>query len=202
MWSSVRIHKSIHTEITIMYCFSMISAIVILRLSVFRLIMRNRMIAPLPYKSATHAVIPVDHLEIIFEISGAISHTVTVFNQQKWFASVLFQIFLNLGKCRIHAAVQIQILIIIGHIIVSVSCTLVLGNTGWIILLRPCKCLFKIAAICTFISHRPHHDTETVLISLYHPLHPVKNSRLPFRIVCNLLIPLFEPVVVSILFAI
>ena len=96
MRGSVRIHKTIHTEITIMYRLSMISAIVILRLSVFRLIMRNCMVAPFPYKSTAHAVITVDHLEIIFKISGTISHAVAVFNQQKWFASVLFQIFLDL----------------------------------------------------------------------------------------------------------
>ena len=105
MWCTIRVHQSIHTEISIMDCLAVIAAIIIFRLSIFRLSVRNRMIAPLPDESATHPRIFLDYLEIILQIAGAVSHAMTIFYKQKWLAAVLLQILFDLGKCRIHPAV-------------------------------------------------------------------------------------------------
>ena len=105
MYPSVRIYQTIHTEVAVMDYFAMIAAIGIDRLAVFGYTMGDCMIAPLPYETTAHLILCLYHLEIIFKISGTISHTVAVFHQKEWFAAILFQIFLYLSKCRIHTAV-------------------------------------------------------------------------------------------------
>ena len=83
----------------------MITAIIIHGLSICRFAMRDGMITPFPDKTTTHPVILLDHLKILFEVTRSISHTMAVFYQQKWLASIFFQIFRNLFQCRIHTAV-------------------------------------------------------------------------------------------------
>ena len=96
MRCTIRIDQPVHTEIAIMNGFSMIPSIIISGLSIFCRSMCDRMITPLPDKPATHPIILMDHLKIIFKISRSVSHAVTVFHQQKWFTSVIFQIILYL----------------------------------------------------------------------------------------------------------
>ena len=131
----------------------MISSVGIDCLSILSSAMSNRMVTPFPDKAAAHFIIILYHLEVIFKISRAISHAVAIFYQKEWFASVLVQIFLNLGKCRVHTAVHIQVAVIICFIIITVSCTLILCDTVRIKFLCPSKCFFKVATISTFISH-------------------------------------------------
>ena len=109
MWCTIRVHQSIHTEISIMDCLAVIAAIIIFRLSIFRLSVRNRMIAPLPDESATHPCILLDYLEIILQIAGPVPHAMAIFHKQKRFAAILLEILFDLGKCRVHPAVQIKI---------------------------------------------------------------------------------------------
>ena len=182
--------------------FAMIPAIGIDRLAIFGYTMGYCMIAPLPYETTAHLILCLYHLEIIFKISGTISHTVAVFHQKEWFAAILFQIFLYLSKCRIHTAVYVKIPVIIGYIVIAVSGTLILRDTFRIKSLCPCQCLLKVAAISAFISHRPHHDTKPVLVTLHHQLHTVNNRSFPYRIICYLLIPTLKAVVIRILFSI
>ena len=96
MRCTIRIDQPVHTEIAIMNGFSMIPSIIISGLSIFCRSMCDRMITPLPDKPATHPVILMNHLKIIFKISRSVSHAVAVFYQQKRFASVIFQIILYL----------------------------------------------------------------------------------------------------------
>jgi len=96
MRCTIRIDKSVHTEIAIMNGFSMIPTVIISGLSIFCRSMCDCMITPLPYKTSTHTVILMNHLKIIFKISWSISHTVAVFHQQKRFASIIFQIIFYL----------------------------------------------------------------------------------------------------------
>ena len=137
VYSSVRIYQSIHTEIAVMDLFSMISSISIDCLSILGSTMSNCMVTPFPDKTTTHFIVVLNHLEIIFKISRSISHAVAVLDQKEWLASVLVQIFLNFGKCRVHPAVHIQIAVIICFIIITVSCTLILCDAVWIIILCP-----------------------------------------------------------------
>ena len=109
VWCTIRVHQSIHTEISIMDCLAVIAAIIIFRLSIFRQSMCNRMIAPLPDESATHPRILLDYLEIILQIAGTVPHAMAIFHKQKRFAAILLEILFDLGKCRVHPAVQIQI---------------------------------------------------------------------------------------------
>ena len=199
MRCTIRINQPVHTEIAIMNGFSMIPSIIISGLSIFCRSMCDRMITPFPDKPATHPVILMNHLKIIFKISRSVSHTMAVFYQQKRFASVIFQIILYLLQWRIHPAVKIQIVIIIGNIIITVSCTFVLRDPVRIKLLCPCKRLFKITSIRAFISHRPHYNAWTVFVSLYHKLDTVHNCLFPCRIICNLFIPMVKTVLVCIL---
>ena len=199
MRCTIRIDQPVHTEIAIMNGFSMIPSIIISGLSIFCRSMCDRMITPFPDKPATHPVILMNHLKIIFKISRSVSHTMAVFYQQKRFASVIFQIILYLLQWRIHPAVNIQIVIIIGNIIITVSCTFVLRDPVRIKLLCPCKRLFKITSIRAFISHRPHYNAWTVFVSLYHKLDTVHNCLFPCRIICNLFIPMVKTVLVCVL---
>ena len=178
--------------------FSMISSVGIDFLSILSSAMSNRMITPLPNKTTTHFIVVLNQLEIIFKIARPISHAVAVLYQKEWFASVLVQIFLNLGKCRVHTTIHIQVAVIICFIIITISCTLILCDTIRIKFLCPSKCFFKVAAISTFISHRPHDNTKTVFITFYHEFHTVNNGCFPCRIICNLFIPSFEPVIVCV----
>ena len=112
--------------------FAMITSVSVDCLSILSSPMSNRMVTPFPNKAAAHFIVILDHLEIIFKISRTISHTVTVLYQKEWFASILVQIFLNLRKSWIHTAVHIQIAVIICFIVITISCTLILGDTVWI----------------------------------------------------------------------
>ena len=156
------------------------------------------MVTPFPNKTTTHFIVVLNHLEIIFKIPRSISHAVAILYQKEWFASVLIQIFLNLGKCRVHTTVHIQVAIIICFIIITVSCTLILCDTIRIKFLCPSKCFFKVTAISTFISHRPHDDTKTVLVTFHHEFYTINDSCFPCRIICNLFVPSFEPVIVCV----
>ena len=198
MRCTIRIDKSVHTEIAIMNGFSMIPTVIISGLSIFCRSMCDCMITPLPYKTSTHTVILMNHLKIIFKISWSISHTVAVFHQQKRFASIIFQIIFYLLQWWIHPAVKIQIVIIICNIIITVSCTFVLCDPIRIKILCPSKCLFKIASICTFISHRPHYNAGTVFVPLYHKPDTIHNCLFPCRIICNLFIPTTKTVLVCV----
>ena len=153
VYCSVRIYQSIYTEIAIMNFFAMVAPISIYSLSILGNAMSNRMVTPFPDKAAAHFIIILNHLEVIFKISRTVSHTVTVLYQEEGFASILIQIFLNFGKCRVHPAVNIQVAVIIYFIIITVSCTLILCDAVWIKILCPFQCFFKVAAISTLISH-------------------------------------------------
>ena len=103
--SAIRVNQSVDTKVTIVNRFVMITAIIIHGLSICRFAMRDGMITPFPDKAATHPVVLLNHLKILFKITRPISHTMAVFYQQKWLASIFFQIFRNLFQCRIHTAV-------------------------------------------------------------------------------------------------
>ena len=180
----------------------MVSSVSIDCLSILSSAMSNRMVTPLPDKSTTHFIVILNHLEIIFKISRSVSHAVTVLYQKERFASIFIQIFLNFGKRWVHPAVHIQIAVIICFIIITVSCTLILCDAVWIKFLCPSKCFFKVAAISTFISHRPHDDTKTVFVTFHHEFYTINDCLFPYRIICNLLIPSFEPIVIGVFFSV
>ena len=72
-------------------------------------------------------------------------------------------------------------------------------QSGRIKFLHPFQRLFKTAAVCAFISHRPNNHTGTVFISLYTFLNTVHNCRFPLWIICNRLIPMPEFILIAVI---
>ena len=194
MGSPIRIDQTVHTEITVMYGLAKIPSIEIRGSSVYRLAHTDSVIAPFPHKSSAHPVVIVDQLKIVFQIPGTVAHRVAILNQKKRLTSILFKILLNLGNIWIHSTVQIQVGIIIGHIIISVSCAFIVGDSPWIKVFGPSQSLLKIASVCAFIAHGPHKNTGPVPVPYHHALHPIQNGLLPRRIVGNGFIPSLKPV--------
>ena len=202
MRGTIRVYQTIHTEIAIMDLLPMIPAVIINGLSILCFSMCNGVIAPLPDKAAAHPVKFLDYLEVILKIPGSVSHAVAILYQQERFTGIFLQVFPNLIQGRIHAAIQVNVPIFIGFPTFPVSGTLILCQAARIKYFCPCKCLFKVTAIRTFISHRPHHDRRAVLIPLHHQLHAIYNGSFPHRIIRDLFIPAVKPVLVGIHFPI
>ena len=123
----------------------------------------------------------------------------TVLHQQKRLLFPPVQILPDFRQCRIHPTVQIQILIAISLLIITISRTLILCDPVRIECLCPCQSLLKITTICALIAHGPDYNTEPVLISFYHLLYPVKDRSLPCRIICDCFIPALKPILFRIL---
>ena len=143
------------------------------------------MIAPLPDEAAAGSVMLLHRLEIILQISGAVSHGMAVFAHHVGFCAVLIKILMQAFKRRIHTAVGIQGAVIIlpssGH----VPRTLIMCETIRIKFLCPLERRLKGAAIGTLISHGPHNHTGAVLIPLHTALGSVHRSLRKFRVVRN-----------------
>ena len=104
MWCSVRINQSIHTEVSIVNFFAMISSIIIDSLAIFSLAFVNSMITPLPYETSTKTVVLLDQFKVILQVSRSISHGVAIFYQKKRFIRILFHVFINLRKSWVHSS--------------------------------------------------------------------------------------------------
>ena len=105
--SAVRIHQPVHAEISVVDLLAVISAVEISFAVPLSGI--HCMVAPLPHETAAHPVIAVDDLEIILQVSGAVSHGMGIFHQQKRFAPVFFKVLLDFLEGGIHSAVQVKI---------------------------------------------------------------------------------------------
>ena len=71
---TVRVYQSVHAKIAIMRILSVISAIPIHGLSVFRLALVNRVVAPLPDKASADAIVLLNQLKVVLVITCSISH--------------------------------------------------------------------------------------------------------------------------------
>ena len=107
--SAVRIHQPVHAEISVVDLLSVIPAVEISFVVPVSVSGIHRMVAPLPHETAAHPVIAVDDLEIILQVSGAVSHGMGIFHQQKRFAPVFFKVLLDFLEGGIHSAVQVKI---------------------------------------------------------------------------------------------
>ena len=79
MRCAVRIHQAIYTEISIMDCLPVISAVTVYHLAIFSLSVGDRMIAPLPDKSAAQKRILVYQFKIILKVPRPIAHRMRIF---------------------------------------------------------------------------------------------------------------------------
>ena len=81
--SAVRIYQTVHAEVAVMYFFAVVTAVVVHCSAVFCLTFIDCMIAPFPYKAAAHDIIFMEQLEMVFEVAGAVTHRMAVFDQDK-----------------------------------------------------------------------------------------------------------------------
>ena len=110
--------------------FPLIAAIIVNSFSIFGFSLINRMVAPLPDKSAAKCIIFLDKLEIVLQISRAISHSMAVLYQKERFFRILFHIFFYFRKCRVHSSDYINIGIIIFPVRALIKSTFICSESG------------------------------------------------------------------------
>ncbi len=153
MWCTVWIHKPVYTEIAIMYIFPMVTAIIIYCFAIFCNSLIYCMVTPFPYKPATHNIIVINYLEIIFKVSWPIPHCMTVFHKQIWLIRFTINIFLYIFNRRIHHTIYINIGIVIFSLFACIYCTFIMCKACFVKSFSPCQCFLKSTSIGTFISH-------------------------------------------------
>ncbi|CCZ92732.1 uncharacterized protein BN751_01858 [Coprococcus eutactus CAG:665] len=201
VWSAVRIHQTIHTEVAVVDSLTAVSTVGVHILAVCRLAPVYGVVAPLPHKTATGGLVAVEELEVVLQISRAVAHGMAVFAQDVRFVAITIYILSHLGYGWIHSAVEIQITVIVFSLAVCILGTLVVCETGAVIGLDPSKSLLKCHAVCTLISHGPDDYAGTVLVPDDTAPDAVKNGFTEFRVVGYRLIPpccLVVPIVIRI----
>ena len=201
VWSAVRIHQTVHTEVAVVDSLTAVSTVGVHILVVCRLAPVYGVVAPLPHKTATGGLVAVEELEVVLQISRAVAHGMTIFAQDVRLVAITIYILSHLGYGWIHSAVEIQITVIVFSLAVCILGALVVGETGAVIGLDPCQSLLKCHAVSTFISHGPDDYAGTVLVPDDAAPDAVKNGFTEFRIVGDRLIPpccLVIPIIIRI----
>ena len=103
---------------------------------------------------------------------------------------------------RIHTAEQIQIGEIIFTIFTVISCTFEMCQSAVIEGFCPFQRFFDGAAVSTFVTHRPDHDTRTVLFSFHAAFYSVYSCFDIFRVIGKCFIPTFAFVFKFVVFVI
>ena len=137
MRGAVRINESIHAEISIMRVLVVVAAVCVHFPALDRFSHINCMVAPLPDEAAAHLLLAVNQLEVVLEISRSVSHRMAVFAHDIRLVPVLDELFFDLLQRRIHAAVKINVAVIILLRIVHIPRRLVVGQTCRIKGFRP-----------------------------------------------------------------
>ena len=147
MGSAVRIDQSVHAEIPL-----------------------HR---ELPDKRTHEAVITVHQVKIILQVSGAVSHGMTEFTQNKRFFLTMPAVLLRFRHRHIHAAVYIDIRQIIGVVRGLINTAFVVDKILRVLGFDPLCRLFHVNAKARLISQGPHEHTALILIPGHKPLYPV-----------------------------
>ena len=189
VWSAVRIHQTVHTEVAVVDSLTAVSTVGVHILAVCRLAPVYGVVAPLPHKTATGGLVAVEELEVVLQISRAVAHGMTIFAQDVRLVAITIYILSHLGYGWIHSAVEIQITVIVFSLAVCILGALVVGETGAVIGLDPCQSLLKCHAVCTLISHGPDDHAGTVLVPDDAVPDAVQYGFAEFRVVCDRLIP-------------
>ena len=72
-------YKTVTTEVTVVINFAKITAVEVFRTSKFIFTLVKTMIKPFPNKSTHKAVVVVNNIPIIFKVTGAVAHGMTIF---------------------------------------------------------------------------------------------------------------------------
>ena len=189
MGRPVRIDKPVHAEVAVVRVFAVIPAVGVFFPAFFSPAKVYGVIAPFPYKSAAGAVILLYHLEIIFKIARAVAHGVAVFAHNVRLVRIAGKKIMDFFQRRIHAAVKIQVGIIILFVRVYIACAFVMGEPSRIEFLRPFQGCLKGTAVGAFISHGPDHDAWPVLVPVDTAHRPVQSRLDKVGIVSNRPVP-------------
>ena len=165
MGSPVREHQAVHAEVSVMRILSCISAVMVHLPSILRFPFIGGVVAPLPDKAAAEAIVFVDLLHIILNVSGAVSHGVHELTLDKrFFLAGCGKIFINLPGRSIHMAFHIQHGFILHMSFRLEMAALIMHQSGGIILLHPASRFLDVGAHAGLIAQRPENDTALVLI--------------------------------------
>ena len=173
MGSAVRIDQSVHAEIPLHRELAEITPVVEFFLPLGGHAHVYTVVAPLPDKRTHEAVITVHQVKIILQVSGAVSHGMTEFTQNKRFFLTMPAVLLRFRHRHIHAAVYIDIRQIIGVVRGLINTAFVVDKILRVLGFDPLCRLFHVNAKARLISQGPHEHTALILIPGHKPLYPV-----------------------------
>ena len=174
MGSPVGIHQPVQTEVPVMLQLSVISAVPVHRLPVFRDPLVYRMVAPFPDEAPAKARVFFDQFPVLQEISGTVAHGMTVFHQQQRLFRVVLQIRFDLLKGRIHPSDEVDLVKLVFPVFWQIIGTLIGGEPCRVRLLRPPERFLKGASVPALVPHGPDQDAGTVPVPQHHGTHPVQ----------------------------
>ena len=195
----VGIHQSVQAEIPVVLQFSVIPAVPVHTLSVFRDALIYRVIAPLPDEAAAETRILFDQLPVLKKIPGAVAHGVAVLHKQQRFFRILLQICFDLLKSRIHPSDEIDVAELVFPVFRQVVGALIGGEPGRIRLFRPLQRLLKGASVAALVSHGPDQHGGTVPVPQHHGAHPVQGRLNERRVVGDPLMRQLHPLRIIVL---
>ena len=113
--------------------------------------------------------------EVVLRVPGAVAHGVGVFAQDVGLAHLVFlEIAVDLLDGGIHAAVQVQVVLVDVLALRREGGPLVVGQPGGIVALGPAQGLVEIAAHAGFVAHGPDQYAGPVFIANDAVLHAVQ----------------------------
>ena len=131
----------------------MITAVPVHGFAVFGSSFVDGVIAPFPDEAAAEGGVLFRQIEILFKVTGAVSHRVTVFDEQKRFLRGLVQIFGDFPKRGIHAAEEVDVRCVIIPVAAQIKSALVVCEPGGVGFFGPAKGFFKGTAVTAFVPH-------------------------------------------------
>ena len=109
MGRPVRIDQPVQAEVAVMLQLSVVSPIPVHWLSILRRALVDRVVAPLPDKSAAQRGILLCQIQIFLEIAGAVAHRVAVLHQKERLVRRIVQIVRDLIVSRVHSPEEVDI---------------------------------------------------------------------------------------------
>ena len=172
---AVRPHQAVHAEVAVVGLLTEITAVEIPPGAVRCAAHVHGVVAPLPNEAAAVAVVTLEALEIVLQIPGAVAHGMRILAQHVGLVHpMLVEVAVDLLDRGIHAAVQVQVVVVDLLAGGREGSSLVMGQAGAVILLGPAQGLVQVRTHTGFVAHGPNHDAGAVLVPDDAVLHPVQ----------------------------
>ena len=135
---------------------------------------------------------PLKASEVVLQIPGTIAHGMGVLAEDIGLPHlVLFKVGIDFLDGRVHAAVEIQVILVDVLPLRREGCPLIVGEPGGIVLSGPAQRLVEIPAHARFVAHGPDHDAGTVLVPHHAALNAIQYGFAIFRILRQDVVVLF-----------